>query len=95
MIKFEVVVKPFFQEIKIKGTKNMNEDVQEFLYDSLDEWGGFRMFDKIFDYHFLYDEEPEFYIYDVTNDIGYSGQDVMANSIPYIELENVKLIIEI
>lgn len=85
MIKFEVIIKPFFQEVKIKGTKNMNEDVQEFLYDSIDEWGGFKMFDSKFDYHFLYDEEPEFYIYDVANDIEYGrGQE-----------QDVKLIIEI
>ena len=85
MIKFEVIIKPFFQEIKIKGTKNMNEDVQEFLYDAIDEWGGFTMFDSKFDYHFLYDEEPEFYIYDVTNDIEYGRG----------EEQDVKLIIEI
>ena len=85
MIKFEVVIRPFFQEIKIKGTKNMNEDFQEFLYDNLDEWGGFRMFDRKFDYHFLYDEEPEFYIFDVDNDTNYGrGSDM-----------DVKLIIEI
>ena len=85
MIKFEVIIKPFFQEVKIKGTKNMNEDVQEFFYNELDEWGGFRMFDSKFDYHFLYDEEPEFYICDVTNDIEYGRG----------EEQDVKLIIEI
>lgn len=85
MIKFEVIIKPFFQEIKIKGTKNMNEDVQEFLYDALDEWGGFRMFDRKFDYHFLYDERPELYITDVTDDIEYGRG----------EEQDVKLIIEI
>ena len=85
MIKFEVVIKPFFREIKIKGTKNMNEEVQEFLYDSLDEWCGFKMFDREFDYHFWYDEEPEFYITDVSKDANYGrGSDM-----------NVKLIIEI
>jgi len=85
MIKFEVVIKPFFREIRIKGTKNMNEEVQEFLYDEIDEWGGFVMFDRKFDYHFLYDEEPEFYIYDITEEIQYDiGQE-----------QDVKLIIEI
>ena len=84
-IKFEAIVKPFFQEIKIKGTKNMNEEVQEFLYDELDEWGGFRMFDRKFNYHFLYDEEPEFYITDVTDGIDYGRE----------KDQDVKLIIEI
>ena len=85
MIKFEVVIRPFFREIKIKGTKNMNEEVQEFLYDELDEWGGFEMFDRRFDYHLLYDEEPEFYISDVSEDANYGrGSDM-----------NVKLIVEI
>jgi len=85
MINFEVVIKPFFREIIIKGTKNMNEEVQEFLYNDLDEWGGFAMFDRTFDYHFLYDEEPEFYISNVSDDSNYSrGSDM-----------NVKLIIEI
>lgn len=85
MIKFEVVIKPFFNELIIKGMNNMNEEVQEFLYDSLDEWGGFTMFDKKFDYHFLYDEEPEFYISDVSKDTNYGRESDM----------NVKLIIEI
>ena len=85
MIKFEVIIKPFFQEIKIKGTKNMNEDVQEFLYDALDEWGGFEMFDKNFDYHFLYDEEPEFYIVMYS----YNGESYDLSDM------DVKLIIEI
>lgn len=85
MIKFEVVIKPFFNELIIKGMKNMNEEVREFIYDSLDEWGGFEMFDKKFDYHLLYDDEPGFYISDVSDDINYSrGSDM-----------NVKLIIEI
>ena len=85
IIKFEVVIRPFFREIRIKGTKNMNEEIQEFLYDDLDEWGGFTMFDSKFDYHFLYDEEPEFYMYDVTNEIEYDiGKE-----------QDVKLIIEI
>ena len=85
MIKFEVIIRPFFKEIRIKGTKNMNEDVQEFLYDELDEWGGFRMFDRKLNYHFLYDEEPEFYITDVTDGIDYSRE----------KDQDVKLIIEI
>lgn len=84
-MKFEAVIRPFFNEIKIKGTKSMNEEEHVFIFDSLDEWGGFTMFDRKFDYHFWYDEEPEIYLYDVTNDIEYGrGQDV-----------NVKLIIEI
>ncbi len=86
MIKFEVVIKPFFQEVKIKGTKNMNEEVQEFLYDQLDEWGGFTMFDRKFDYHFLYDEEPEFYITEVDERLHNHSTD---------EEQDVKLIIEI
>lgn len=85
MIKFEVVVKPFFKEIKIKGTKNMNEEVQEFLYDSLDEWGSFKMFDYTFDYHFLYDEEPNVYIEAVDP----------YNNLAYEWRMDVKLIIEI
>lgn len=85
MIKFEVVIKPFFNEIKIKGTKNMNEEVKEFIYDSLDEWCAFEMFGYTFDYHFLYDEEPEFYIeaIDPYNDLAYEWK------------QSVKLIIEI
>jgi hypothetical protein len=83
MIKFEVIIKPFFNELIIKGMKNMNEEVQEFLYDSLDEWGGFTMFDKKFDYHFLYDEEPKLVMYSY-NDKSYDLSDM-----------NVKLIIEI
>jgi|21_taG_2_1085346.scaffolds.fasta_scaffold63579_2 hypothetical protein len=85
MIKFEAVIHPFFQEIKINGKKNMNEENQEFQYNGLDEWGGFEMFDRKFDYHFWYDDEPEFYIYDVTNDIEYGKE----------QQQDVKLIIEI
>ncbi len=85
MINFEVVIKPFFNEIRIKGTKNMNEEVQEFVYDSLDEWCGFEMFDRKFDYHFLYDEEPEFYIVMYH----YNGKSYDLSDM------NVKLIIEI
>jgi len=85
MIKFEVIIKPFFNELIIKGMKNMNEEVQEFLYDSLDEWGGFTMFDKKFDYHFLYDEEPGFYIVMCS----YNGKSYDLSDM------NVKLIIEI
>lgn len=65
MIKFEVTIRPFFNELFIKGMKNMNEETFEAIYDSLDEWGGFSMFDKRFDYHFLYDEKPSVSLYDV------------------------------
>lgn len=85
MIKFEVVIKPFFNELIIKGMKNMNEETFETTYDSLDEWGGFSMFDKRFDYHFLYDEHPSVGIIDVDDSDKYGrGSEV-----------DVKLIIEI
>ncbi len=85
MIKFKAVIHPFYQEIKITGMKNMNEETFETTYDCLDEWGGFEMFGYTFDYHFLYDAEPEFYIeaVDPHNDLAYEWK------------QSVKLIIEI
>tara|TARA_R110001592_G_scaffold85820_2_gene253453 strand:+ start:84 stop:341 length:258 start_codon:yes stop_codon:yes gene_type:complete len=76
MINFEVTIRPFFNELFIKGMKNMNEETFEAIYDSLDEWGGFSMFDKRFDYHFLYDEEPSLSIYnvDATDELGLNEQ---------------------
>tara|TARA_R110002153_G_scaffold380_3_gene1878 strand:+ start:2308 stop:2565 length:258 start_codon:yes stop_codon:yes gene_type:complete len=76
MIKFEVTIRPFFNELFIKGMKNMNEETFEAIYDDLDEWGGFSMFDKRFDYHFLYDEEPSLSIYnvDATDELGLNEQ---------------------
>lgn len=85
MIKFEITVRPFFNELIIKGMKNMNEETFETTYDSLDEWGGFSMFDKRFDYHLLYDEEPSVGIIDVDDSDKYGrGSEV-----------DVKLIIEV
>ena len=46
-MKFEVTLRPFFNELIIKGMKNMNEQTFETTYDSFDEWGGFSMFEKV------------------------------------------------
>lgn len=59
---FDVTINPFLKIITIEHLPTSM--VEAWSYDELDEWKSIS-FDVEYDFHFLYDENMEFYIYKI------------------------------
>jgi hypothetical protein len=69
MTKFNLLVNPFTH--KILASARVNKIAcEEVIYwgGELDWWGTFRMEDKVFDIHLLYEDELVISIYELNND---------------------------
>ena len=64
---FTVVVNPFTRVATITKENYLSGEVTnvEIEFNDLDEWYSFSIDDKMYDAHFLYDDEFSFYIYPV------------------------------
>jgi hypothetical protein len=68
MIKFNLLVNPFTHKILASARVNKIACEEVIQWDGdLDWWGTFRMDDKIFDIHLLYEDELEISIYELSN----------------------------
>lgn len=69
MIKFNLLVNPFTHKILVSARVNKTACEEVIHWDGdLDWWSAFRMEDKVFDIHILYEDELEISIYELSNE---------------------------
>jgi hypothetical protein len=75
--KFDVKINPFTKQLQIRD-RNSNE-ILEFFYEDIDEWGSFTVEDKVYNYHILYDSRLSFDVYPVIDGVIYFNDLVPIN----------------
>lgn len=66
-IKFIVTVNPFLKSAKIQCEYKKCLYEKKLIYSDIDDWQTFKIDNRVFDIHFLYDTEFTVSIYNVEN----------------------------